>query len=74
MSRRAKAIAKVLGGTDNPDRWMAEIIFRDGTRRTLAIEELEDLDEIVEQGPDWNTIDQIVITLNRPTLSHKEGK
>jgi hypothetical protein len=53
---------------------MAEIIFRDGTRRTLAIEELEDLDEIVEQGPDWNTIDQIVITLNRPTLSHKEGK
>jgi hypothetical protein len=60
--------AKTIAGTNRPDRWMAEIIFRDGTKSVVAIEELEDLDEIVECGPDWNTIDQIVITLNRPTL------
>jgi hypothetical protein len=45
---------------------MAEIIYRDGGQDTVAFEELEDLDEIVEHGPDWHTIDRIVITLNRP--------
>ncbi|MGM4875780.1 hypothetical protein AB7645_31645 [Bradyrhizobium sp. 956_D2_N1_5] len=45
---------------------MAEITYLDGKQQTIAFEELEDLDEIVERGPDWNTIDKIVITLNRP--------
>ena len=45
---------------------MAEIKYQDGQQTTITFEELEDLDEIVERGPDWNTIDQIVITLNRP--------
>ncbi|MGV7219015.1 hypothetical protein [Bradyrhizobium sp. UFLA05-112] len=49
-----------------PDRWMAEISYSDGKQETIAFEELEDLDEIVERGPDWNTIEKIVITLNRP--------
>jgi hypothetical protein len=53
-------------GTSMPDRWMAEIRYLDGKQETTTFEELEDLDEIVERGPDWNTIDQIVITLNRP--------
>jgi hypothetical protein len=65
MSQRAKLIT----GSNNPDRWMAEIFYVDGKQRTLAFEELEDLDEIVEQGPNWHTIDRIVITLNRPALT-----
>jgi hypothetical protein len=62
MSHRAKAIT----GMSVPDRWMAEIRYLDGNQQTITFEELEDLDEIVERGPDWNTIDQIVITLNHP--------
>jgi hypothetical protein len=58
--------AKVIMGTSVPDRWMAEISYLDGRQECIAFEELEDLDEIVERGPDWNTIDKIVITLNRP--------
>jgi hypothetical protein len=62
MSHRAK----LKMGTCNPDRWMAEVFYRDATPTLiLKFEELEDLDEIIEHGPDWNTIDRIVITLNR---------
>jgi hypothetical protein len=50
---------------------MAEITYRTGRpQRTVAFEELEDLDPIVERGPDWHEIDQIVITLNQPVLGH----
>jgi hypothetical protein len=69
MSNRAKEIC----GTENPDRWMAEIRFQDGTQVTVRFEEIEDLDEIVEQGPDWHTIEQIIITLNRPALEPPKG-
>ena len=31
----------------------------------IAFEELHDLHEIVERGPDWNEIERIVVTLNR---------
>jgi len=62
MSHREKMIME----TSVPDRWMAEISYLDGTQECVAFEELEDLDEIVERGRDWNTIDKIVITLNRP--------
>lgn len=64
MSQRAKEIM----GTVRPDRWMAEILYFDGTTAVVSFEEIEDLDEIVERGPDWNTIDRIVVTLNRPNL------
>ena len=67
MSHRAKAVI----GMSVPDRWMAEIRYLDGKQETKTFEELEDLDEIVEMGPDWHTIDQIVITLNRPAPSSK---
>jgi hypothetical protein len=63
MSHRAKSIM----GMSVPDRWMAEIIYFGGNQETIAFEELQDLDEIVERGPDWNTIEKIVITLNRPS-------
>ncbi|MBR0916517.1 hypothetical protein [Bradyrhizobium japonicum] len=71
MSHRAKAaIAKALMEKSVPDRWMAEITYLDGRpHQTITFEELEDLDEIVERGPDWNTIDKIIITLNRPCPS-----
>jgi hypothetical protein len=52
-------------GTNVPDRWMVEIVYRSAATAVLVVEELEDLDEIVEQGPDWHTIERIVITLNR---------
>ncbi|WP_152535388.1 hypothetical protein [Bradyrhizobium sp. Ai1a-2] len=65
MSRRAKELI----GTVVPDRWMAELFYRGEDKpRLVLLEELEDLDELVERGPDWNTIDRIVITLNRPSV------
>jgi len=64
--------AKQRLGTCVPDRWMAEIIYSNGRPPLLLrFEELEDLDEIVEHGPDWREIEHIVITLNRPTLEPK---
>jgi hypothetical protein len=73
MSERAKdIIAKNLIDIRNPDRWMAEISYLDGTAtKVITFEELEHLDEIVERGPDWNTIDKIVVTLNRPSVAPK---
>lgn len=71
MSHRAKAVL----GTSLPDRWMAEIYYQIGPDsfdvKTVALEEIEDLDEIIERGPDWNTIDKIEIRLNRPTVEPK---
>jgi hypothetical protein len=34
----------------------------------LAFDELRELQNIVERGPNWNTIDRIVVTLNRPSI------
>lgn len=63
------AVEKALIGTDVPDRWMAEITYlSERPKAIVAFEEIADLDRIVERGPDWNEIDQIVITLNRPTV------
>lgn len=71
MSHRAKEIC----GTNVPDRWMAEIHYMTGpdeiTLKTIVFQELEGLDEIIERGPDWNTIEKIEITLNRPTISNR---
>jgi hypothetical protein len=56
-------------------RWMAEIHYNNGDPlKAVAFEELAELHDIVELGPDWNTIDQIVVTLNRrvrPASLHK---
>jgi hypothetical protein len=53
-------------------RWKAVIHYR--TESGLldvehGIEEIEDLHDIVERGPDWNVIDRIVITLDRKAYS-----
>jgi hypothetical protein len=65
MSQRAKQIS----GSFNPHRWMAEIFYRTDRASTIhAFEEIEDLDELIELGPDWHEIERIVITLNRPVV------
>ena len=49
-------------------RWKAVIHYRSEIGPIdveHGIEEIEDLQEIVERGPDWNAIDHIVITLDR---------
>jgi hypothetical protein len=56
-------------------RWMAEISYLTGRpTETVSFEEIADLDNIIELGPDWNEIDQIVVTLNRPTLTTKQAE
>lgn len=52
-------------------RWKATIYYRSNTTGIVdvehGIEELEELHDIVERGPDWNTIDRIEIVLDRKT-------
>jgi len=65
--------AKQKFGTYVLDRWMAEVTYNSGRAPLLlAVEELEELDKIIERGPDWHEIEQIVITLNRPSRSPGE--
>jgi hypothetical protein len=53
------------------NRWMAEIYYVDGAIEIVAFEEIEQLGKIIEQGPNWNSIDKIMITLNRSSASPK---
>jgi hypothetical protein len=44
---------------------MAEITYRGGTKPLfIEFEEIADLHDIVEIGPNWNSIERIVVTLN----------
>lgn len=48
-------------------RWHATIYYRSETGGVDVdhdIEEIEELHDIVERGPDWNAIDKIVVTLS----------
>jgi hypothetical protein len=48
-------------------RWTAKLTYADNNESyTTDFDEFDQLGGMVEQGPDWNTIDQIIITLNRP--------
>lgn len=52
-------------------RWHATIYYRSETGGVDVehdIEELEELHDIVERGPDWHAIDKIVVTLARPVF------
>lgn len=50
-------------------RWAVAIIYLDETpTENFEIEELSELEEIVEKGPDWNTIQHIYITLQRTSF------
>lgn len=51
-------------------RWHATIFYRSEAGTVDVdhdIEELEELHDLVERGPDWNTIEQIIVTLARTT-------
>jgi hypothetical protein len=51
-------------------RWVATIYYRSDKGLVdvdYVIEELEDLQGLVERGPDWNTIDKIEVRLARKT-------
>lgn len=48
---------------------MAEITHRDEREPMIEqFEELYELHHIVEIGPNWNEIEQIVVTLNRSSV------
>jgi hypothetical protein len=55
-------------------RWMAEISYNDDKPTdVVAFEELFELQDIVERGPNWNTIEQIVVTLNLSSVEPVRG-
>ncbi len=45
-------------------RWKAVITYDDGKSKEVNIEELEELHDIIEGGPDWNLINDVKITYN----------
>ena len=48
--------AKELNGTDLPNRWTVEVIYRDGSLpTTFTIEELKDIEEQIDLRSDWVT-------------------
>lgn len=53
-------------------RWKATVYYRSDDLGLVdveyGIEEIEELQDIVERGPDWNTIDRIVVTLDRKAV------
>jgi len=50
-------------------RWRAVVTYRSIKLGQIDVEhffeEIEDLHDIVERGPDWNAIERIDVTLNR---------
>jgi len=53
----------------NTARWKAIVYYRSESVGLVdvehGIEELDELHNLIERGPDWNAIDKIVITLDR---------
>ncbi|MGY3527306.1 hypothetical protein [Bradyrhizobium sp. USDA 4452] len=50
-------------------RWMAEISYNNGSpQETRLFEELDELHNIIERGPHWNTIEHIVVKLINRSL------
>jgi hypothetical protein len=53
-----------------PIRWVATVTYRTQAGPLAVehdIEELRELQNLIERGPDWNTIASIEIILARPT-------
>ncbi len=72
MSHRARNIIDQFGGGQFDDRWMVEVTYNDGRPQLIfTVSELEDIDERIERGPDWRTIEQIAVTLNRSVPSRQ---
>lgn len=45
-------------------RWKVEITLVDGSSEGVYIQEIRDLHDVIEGGPDWRLIDHIHITYN----------
>jgi hypothetical protein len=53
--------AKELNGTNLPNRWTVEVIYRDSSlATTFTIEEVKDIEEKIDLRSDW-----VTISLNR---------
>lgn len=69
-----------MNGRNAPMRWNAEITYRTDEGENVVeyfIEEIEDLHDIVEAGPDWNTIQGInlqLIRVHSPDLTVEKSK
>jgi hypothetical protein len=54
-------------------RWLARVTYR-GELGPIEVdhhfEELKELHDLIERGPDWNTIEDIVIRLNPRRTSY----
>jgi hypothetical protein len=56
-------------------RWLIEIGYRTESGSITVdhyVEELEDLHDVVERGPDWNTIEEIRVHLNPQRTLHPD--
>lgn len=42
-------------------RWSALIIYNDGSGETHSFDEFHEFGEVIEKGPNWNSIDKIHI-------------
>jgi hypothetical protein len=54
-------------------RWLVEIDYRTVNGSTTVdhhVEELEELHDVVEHGPDWNMIEEIRVHLNPQRTLH----
>jgi hypothetical protein len=52
-----------------PKRWKVIIEYRTDTGRLTVehlLEEISELHQVIEKGPDWNTLIRCTVTLNRP--------
>ncbi len=66
-------IANKARKNEPPKRWEALISYKRDKGSVVEIhriEELSDLEEIVESGPDWNCIGSIVVVLNEKRRTH----
>ena len=58
-------------GSPSPKRWKATALYR-SIAGFVDVEwffdEIEELDRLIERGPDWNTLIRCTITLN--TVTH----
>ncbi len=51
-------------------RWKATATYRHANGSEAVehfVEELDELSDFIERGPDWNCLEKLVVVLNRPT-------
>jgi hypothetical protein len=66
LPRRQKGIKQLIKMGMSEEAAIA--LHEELNREALKSRKYPNLHDIIERGPDWNDIDQIVITLNTPTL------